>query len=149
MNVLDKLNIKNIFTTSTNIDDISINTLNIKTLFKKSNKYNHHVNTRLYNNFDIDSLIETRKMMRITLLKSYSQILDICIQTINHNNNLGKTDTIVDLPLTILGCINYNVDECREYIINKLNMYKLDTLKINNNKLFISWYYLELNLSKE
>jgi hypothetical protein len=68
-----------------------------------------------------------------------------CLENIETVNSLNRTQLYFDVPLELFDCIEYNPVDCIEYIENKLQEQYVDTLKISNSSLFVSWMYVELN----
>lgn len=95
----------------------------------------------------IDNLIKTRRQKRKKLLIEYNKLFSRCIERIETANGLNQTEILFDIPVHILGCNEYVVSECLRFIENKLRSLDIDTLKITNNSLYITWIYIELNRS--
>lgn len=133
---MDKINIENLFHCKTKLVSNSSNILD--------------VNSIVHNNksFNINDLIETREKKRILLLNNYIKYYDKCLKKIEIANNLDKTDLLYSVDEYILDCPEYKSIDCIKYIKNKLEQDFFDTYIINNNTLFITWLYLEVNREK-
>ena len=97
-------------------------------------------------NFDsgvlLKSIQKKREKIRSKLVSSYN----LCCEKIKEADNIGLTDLIFELPNMISMSNIYckDIDVIR-YISNKLREEKLNTLIINNTKIFITWKFIELN----
>jgi hypothetical protein len=134
---MDKLSINLLTANDTNINNTNTNELSLFSLANNKKDINYIDN--------INNLIKSRKHRRKQLLHEYNKLFDRCIERINIANKMNKTDICFDIPEYILGCNDYIVSECLDFIQNKLRSLYIDTLKITNNSLFISWMYIELN----
>ncbi|ARF09347.1 hypothetical protein Catovirus_2_296 [Catovirus CTV1] len=135
---MDKINVNILFSdnynteTNNNSGVLDVNTLaNIKSNNDTS--------------FNIDSLIKIRKEKREKLLETYIKYYNRCIEKIKVLNNRNITDMFFEVPLTVPDCYGYKPVDCIEFISNKLNVFYMDTYKINNHTLFITWKYIEAN----
>ena len=97
------------------------------------------VNTR------INNMIQTRKEKRKNLLAEYNKLLSRCIDKICVADSLEQTEYCYDIPRYIAGCTDYKPSECLDFIQNKLRELDMDTYKINNTTIIVSWLYIELN----
>lgn len=141
---MDKININNLF--SKNKLANKERPLDIKSLFANNN------NTRIEKkvSFSIEKLLnhkeEKIKRTREQYRKIYNMILNK-IDTVSKIND--TTDIIYDVPECIIGFKDYNSIECLEYLENKLrSVYFMDTLKLSNKSIFISWKHIVRNRDK-
>jgi hypothetical protein len=135
---MDKINInlltsKNNTNINNNIAELSINTMTSK----KKTKENYIT--------QIDHIITERKNRRIRLLTEYDKLFDMCFQRILIADKMNITEICFDIPNHILGCNEYILSECIDFLENKLRSLDFDTLRITKNSLFISWLFIELN----
>lgn len=98
--------------------------------------------------FNVGKLIKIRKQKRKKLLENYVKLYNNCLTNIETVNDVDKTDLYFNVPNKIVGCPEYNSNDCIEYIENKLREQFIDTIKINDNTIFVSWLYLELNMEQ-
>lgn len=137
--------------------------MNIETLMpSKNNNYNHtkklDVNTissgkqinldpsRDFNSNDLlNGIYERRKKMRNWFVDMYN----LCCNRIKDADENGFTDLIFELPELLIDSSIFKEKECLEYISKNLREQNIDTLLLNNNKLFITWKYIELYKEKK
>lgn len=98
--------------------------------------------------FNINKLIKVRKQKRKKLLENYVKLYNDCLINIESVNDINKTDLYFNVPEKLIDCPDYNSNDCIEYIENKLREQFIDTLKINDNTIFVSWLYVELNMEQ-
>jgi hypothetical protein len=136
--------------------------MNIETLMpSKNNNYNHSrkldVNTissgkqinldpsRDFNSNDLlTGIYERRKKIRNWLVDMYN----LCCTRIKDADENGFTDLVFELPELLMDSSLFKEKECIEYISKNLREQNIDTLLLKNNKLFITWKYIELNKEK-
>ena len=137
--------------------------MNIETLMpSKNNNYNHSKKLNVYTissgkQINIDSsrdfnsndlltnIYERRKKIRNWLVDMYN----LCCSRIKDADDNGFTDLVFELPELLIDESIYKEKECIEYISNNLRDQNIDTLILKNNKLFITWKYIELNIEKK
>jgi hypothetical protein len=134
---MDKLNIKNLTQNeSYDFKDFDINSLSNVGL---ANSYDNILK------FNADILIKKRIEKREKLLNIYLKYYKICVEKITQQNNVNKYDLFFNVPNYIVECPEYNGKNCILYIQEKLKNNHFDTFIIENNTIFITWKYLELN----
>lgn len=140
---MDKINI-NILVPNTQMHNSNINgILDVNTLANLKNINDEAIN------FNIDSLIKIRKEKREKLLETYIKYYNRCIDKIKTLNNRNIYDIFYEVPSHVPDCYGYKSIDCIEFISNKLKILYMDTYKINNNTLFITWKYIEANRENE
>ena len=133
---MDKISI-NLLTSKNNDDNCKAGELSINTMTSKKTKESYIV--------QIDNLLTERKNRRKRLLTEYDRLFETCFQRILTADKMGITEICFDVPKHILGCNEYILSECMQFLENKLRSLDIDTLRITNNSLFISWLFIELN----
>lgn len=93
----------------------------------------------------LNSINDRRKKKRNWLVDMYNQ----CCAKIKDADDAGLTDIIFTLPEIIVENSSYKHIEAIEYVSKNLRDQKIDTYIIDNRSLFVTWKYLELNLTKE
>jgi hypothetical protein len=93
----------------------------------------------------LNSINDRRKKKRNWLVEMYNQ----CCAKIKDADDTGLTDIIFTLPEIIVENSSYKHIEAIEYVSKNLRDQKIDTYIIDNRSLFVTWKYLELNLTKE
>ena len=131
---MERINIESLFNCKTHNN--SSKTLDIKSISQPKKS------------FDIENLIETRERKRKRLLNYYLKFHENCLKKIEIANNLAKTDLLYSVTPTIINFPEYNSLECIKYIKNKLDQEYFDTYIVDENTLFITWLYLEVNREK-
>jgi hypothetical protein len=146
---MDNINISNLFPASYNKNTTN-EPLNVRSLYNFNNKCSLKLNedTRKPVNFSIDSLINVRKEKQKKIHDKYKRITDTCLNNIKSANKIYQTDIIFNVPLTVLGCNEYDSLECLDYIEYKLRKLHMDTYIISKTTIFISWLHIEDNMNK-
>jgi len=93
----------------------------------------------------LNSINDRRKKKRNWLVDMYNQ----CCAKIKDADDSGLTDIIFTLPEIIVENSSYKHIEAIEYVSKNLRDQKIDTYIIDNRSLFVTWKYLELNLTNE
>lgn len=140
---MDKINVNILAPDSHNVQENYHGILDVNTLASIKS------NTDINSNFNIDSLIKIRKEKREKLLETYIKFYNRCIEKIKLLNNRNITDIFYEVPTNVPDCYGYKPIDCIEFISNKLKIFYMDTYKINNNTLFITWKYVEANKENE
>ena len=144
---MDKLSINNLFPPSSNKNNnnnhnepLNVNSIYNQNMHKKSNKIQ----------FSIDGLLSRKEERKRKMIESYRKIYGILLNKISNVNKINDTTEIIyDVPEAIFGCKDYTSTECLRYVENKLrNVYHMDTLKLSDKSIFISWKYIEENRKK-
>ena len=137
---MDKINI-NILVPNDHVRDESYSngTIDVNTLANMKNSNDNAIH------FNIDSLIKIRKEKREKLLVTYIKYYNRCVDKIKMLNNRNITDIFFEVPTNVPDCYGYKSIDCVEFISNKLKIFFMDTYKINNYTLFITWKYIEAN----
>jgi len=141
---MDKININILVPNAQTIEETHSNgTLDVNTLanMKKNNDSTTH--------FNIESLIKIRKEKREKLLETYIKYYNRCVDKIKMLNNRNITDLFFEVPMNIPDCYGYKPIDCIEFISNKLKTFYMDTCKVNNHTLFVTWKYIEANKESE
>lgn len=102
-----------------------------------------HCNFNSNNEINFKTIAMLREMKLANTLRIYTKYYNACVATINNAINRGKTDILFKIPIN---CIdkNYNVNDCIEFICNKLNQYDICTTKLNNQTIFITWINIQV-----
>lgn len=131
---MNKINIENIYRCKT-LSSNSNNPIDVRTIAKQTAS----------KSFQINHLIEKCENKRKTILKHYIDMYEKCIKKIDIANNLNKTDLLYTVKQYIPECPGYRSIDCVEYIRNKLHDNFLDTCRIDDCTIFITWLYIEVN----
>lgn len=129
---MDKISVSNLFPTSTDYKPIDVYSL--------FNTNEQKVQNEL--NFNIDRLVKLREDRKNKIFIQYDKIFGTCLNKITHANNLNKTEVVFDAPEAIYGHRDYNTMACLQYIENKLKDMYLDTIILENKRIYISWLNL-------
>ncbi len=127
----------NLLTSKNNDDSSKAGELSINTMTFKKTKESYVA--------QIDNLVQERKNRRKRLLAEYNKLFERCFERILTADKMKKNNICFDIPEHILGCNEYVVCECMDFLENKLRSLYMDTLRITPNSFFISWLYIELN----
>jgi hypothetical protein len=120
-------------TSSTNSSTFSVSSLSTTT-----------VNTEL----DLSAIIARKQRDRTQLLDVYNAQYKRCIEQIKQNDARHLIDLIFTVPGYLPDCPLYTPADCIEFIETKLQAQYLDTTRICDSTLFITWKYTELHLSE-
>ena len=134
---MDKISIKTLVP-DTRIGNLKSNILDIDSMRTINNSYEDSIK-----NFNADYLIKTNKEKRENLLKIYNKYYANCIEKIKLFHNSGKFDLIYDIPDIVPNIINYIPKYCMDFIEFKLKENYIDTYRIDNKTIFITWKYIE------
>lgn len=93
----------------------------------------------------INELIRRKNSIHFKIIHKYSELLNQCLNRIRYASGSGKTDLFYVIPKFIFGFNEYNYKECCSYIIKRLRNLYMDVTTIDDNTIFISWYYIEIN----
>jgi hypothetical protein len=90
---------------------------------------------------NIDELYESKKKNNLTRLDIYNKLLIKVHNRIKTASRLKTNDNFCTyvMPEVLIGCPNYNVEECLLFIIDKLQTDGFLTRYIHPNLLMISW----------
>ena len=99
--------------------------------------------------FSVDKLIKSKEIRKNKILSYYVNTYNICLGKITQADSIGHTDIVYDVPSVVFGYYDYNPFECRDYVENKLRSIGIDTYKLSQCSLFISWHSLAYMTSKE
>ncbi len=135
--IMDKININLLTSKNNSNNECKVGELSINTMTSKKTKESYII--------QIDNLLTERKNRRKRLLTEYDKLFETCFQRILTADKMNITEICFDIPTHILGCNEYIVSECMQFLENKLRSLDIDTLRITNNSLFISWLFIELN----
>lgn len=89
--------------------------------------------------FNTSILVQKKEHRRMKIKNCYKGVLNNCYRNIREANNIGKTDIIFSIPRVMVQNIHYNQSHCQIYIEKKLKELKIDTLRLNDYQLFITW----------
>jgi hypothetical protein len=134
---MDKLSIKNLVP-EVKVGDSKSSILDIKSMVTINSSFEDSIN-----NFNADYLIKTSKEKREKLLKIYNKYYANCIEKIKLFHNAGKVDLIYEVPHSIPESIDYIPKYCMDYIEKKITDNYMDTFRIDNRTIFITWKYIE------
>ncbi len=127
------------------INNFNTNSLNIESL-KSIVSSNNSIYDYSIKTFNKNTLLNEKFEKRNRLLKIYYKYYGICIEKIKYNNKLGKTDLIFTVPDRIIDCNDYISKYCLEFISQKLENNKLNTVILDNTIIFITWKFIESNI---
>lgn len=100
---------------------------------------------------DIDKIKKIAKERKELKKQTFKFIIDMCYNKITTLANKGYQWCFFEIPFSVFGYPKYSLDECSDYLINKLTDigYKVELYKNNNNVnnkiitnyiLLISWF---------
>lgn len=112
--------------------------LDIETLFKKKDAPKFVFNSQL--------LLRTIYNKRKVLDKCYGDIYEKCCESIVSANNAGLTDIVYEVTEFVPECPEYSSEDCLLLIQEKMKEEMIPTLVMLPNKIFISWFNLEVDL---
>ena len=134
---MDKISIKTLVP-DTKVGNSKSNILDINSLMTINNSYEDSIK-----NFNAEYLIKTNKEKREKLLALYNKYYAHCIEKIKLFHNSGKLDLIFDVPDKIPDNADYIPKYCMDFIETKLRQNYMDTYRIDNKTIFITWKYIE------
>ncbi len=134
------------------MDKISLKNLvpEVKIAYSKLSQFNIDslisINSNLEDSikdFNADYLIKSNKEKREKLLKIYHKYYANCIEKIKLFHNAGKMDLIYEVPEKVTDNTDYIAKYCLDFIEFKLKQNYIDTFRMNNKMIFITWKYIE------
>ena len=134
---MNNLSIKNLVP-DVKIGDSKSSILDINSLISINNSVEDSIRT-----FNADYLIKINKEKREKLLLIYHRLYSNCIEKIKLFNNAGRFDLIYDVPDKIADNLDYISKYCMDFIEIKLKENYIDTFRIDNKTIFITWKYIE------
>ena len=142
---MDQININNLFPKNKHAD--KNNPLDVKTLFAS----NPPLGEKKKVEFSVDGLLSHKEERKRKIRDQYRKIYYMVLNKIKMVNKINDTtDIIYDVPEAIFGMKHYSSIECLDYIESKLrSLYYMDTLKLSNKSIFISWKHIEDNRKKQ
>jgi len=135
---MDNINVKNIFNAK-HVGDKN-RPLDIHTLI---NPDETHRKNRI--KFSVDELIQIRENKRKEIISKYKKYLHICLEKIRRANKHNKIDIIYNVPHILIRFPNYNSIECLDYIEKRLRYLHMDTTRLSNTHIFVTWFNIEEN----
>lgn len=131
---MDKLNINNLFNQNSPNLSNSSNNFDIYSLFNNSHDSD---------SFTIDSLIQKKKNLSLSLKSEYKKYLKLALTHIQHANNSNLFSITFNVPFFSFHCPNYNYIDCIHFIIRRLNKINIDASFSPPNSIYISWFNID------
>ena len=142
--VFSQMNIENLMPSNNHVYNRNKGVLTVDMISRGAK-----INVEPDRDFDSSKLLnninDRRRKKRNWLVNMYNQ----CCAKIKDADDSGLTDIIFTLPEIIIENSSYKHKEAIEYISKNLREQKLDTYIIDKRNLFVTWKYLELNLTNE
>ena len=86
-----------------------------------------------------EELINEQKMRENKRKKYFKKVYKLVERRIIDSSKMNLYQCIYDIPNFILNGPIYSIDDCREYILNKLKENGFKTQILNENRLLIYW----------
>jgi len=134
---MEKLSIKTICPNA-RIGNSKSSVIDIDSMMSINNSYEESIK-----NFSAEYLIKSNREKREKLLIIYNKYYANCIEKIKLFHNAGKLDLIYEIPDKIINNLDYISKYCMDFIETKLKNNKIDTFRIDNKTIFITWKYIE------
>lgn len=87
-----------------------------------------------------DELIKQQKERKKLKKKTFSKILNLVEKRIQMSSNSNNYYTWYEIPELILGLPIYNLNECKKYLIKKLEKNGFKTESYEPNLILITWF---------
>ncbi len=135
---MDKISIDNLFPSSNKDNNKPLDVTSL---------YNNHNRRKNEDTFSVDSLINDWEKKKRKVTENYKKRYYMVLRKIKEINKINNTTEIIyDVPEVVYGCREYDPYKCLEYIETRLrNLHYMDTLKLSNKSIFISWKNIEEN----
>ena len=88
---------------------------------------------------NINDLKKNNQKKKNNMIKCYNKIKIMCLTKIKIVSKTDKTNIWFSVPNFLLGHTSYNLDDCINFIINKLKKRGFKTLLLKPNILYIYW----------
>ncbi len=134
---MDNLSIKNLVP-DLKVSNSKSSVLDINSIMTINNSVEDSIK-----NFNAEYLLKSNKEKREKLLKIYNKYYANCIEKIKLFHNAGRLDLIYEVPDKILENLDYIAKYCMDFIEIKLKQNFMDTYRIDNKTIFITWKYIE------
>lgn len=107
------------------------------------------LNNLFSDNEFVNELIKKKNMKRYKIMSKYLEQSERCLERVKLVNIAGRTDCTFTIPKFIFGFPEYDCIHCCNFIIDRLRKLYMDVTKVEDNVIFISWYYIEVNRDKQ
>jgi len=99
------------------------------------------------NTFNVQKILKNREKRREKLSDIYIKMYNRCLRKIEIASSQNRTDLIFNVDPSIKDLPEYTPLDCILYIDNELKHLNMNTHIINNNTIFITWYFIEANIA--
>lgn len=96
----------------------------------------------------LDDLIDPDREERSQLQGIYKEILKSSLEDIKIAVDKRKKDAFIVIPDTSLKSFLYDQKDCMDYVEKNLKNLHMDTVKVKNDLLFVTWFNIKDNLTK-
>lgn len=86
-----------------------------------------------------DELVQEQSERNLKRRKYFKKIYKLVERRIVDSSKINLYQCYYDIPHFILNVPLYSIDECREYIIDKLKKNGFKVSIVSNNRIIISW----------
>ena len=86
-----------------------------------------------------DQLVKEQKDRENKKKKNFKKVYKLVERRIIDSSKINLYQCIYDIPNFLLNGPLYSLDECREYILNKLKSNGFQTMVITENRILIRW----------
>ena len=93
---------------------------------------------------DHNEIIKKINMKRKNKLYHYLLIFNKCCRKINEASDKDLYDIVFSVPYFVSQCPLYCVQECVDFVNQRLKKELFDTYVLNDTSLFITWRFIEL-----
>lgn len=122
--------------------------ITINSLLQIDEEENITVDNIQKNNFDVDRIINRRKEKEKKLKQEYENLYQRCLNNIEKYDRMNKNFMLYKLPEKSLKNNNYSINDCYNYIKERIEKHYMDVYKYSKNVMYISWENIEENRSK-
>lgn len=135
------------------------NTLDINNLFPSGKKCTGKLNVNnLFDEYikhddkpkllDVKDVVEKEKLKKKEIFKTYRLMLKECLELFTYYNKYGHKDFIYEIRPIYGSVLIEDMEECKNYLIKKLEKNYLDTYPLKDRFIFITWINIDNNIKK-
>ncbi len=137
---MDKINIGNLFGSKHVPETSEYKPLDVYSLYNhKENKEQRRIE------FSVDKLLDEQEDRKRKLVAQYKKIFNLCLNKIMSANKVNQLEIIYDVPKNVYMYPEYSIDECTNFLIERLRKMHMDAFKLADKFVFISWKSVKEN----
>jgi hypothetical protein len=143
---MDRINIANLFPSAANNNSINNTPLDVRSLYKLNSKKNYANKTEIKEpDFNLNKLINKKHDRQKRTYIEYKKIFNMILNKITMADKLNNTSVIYEVTMSVFSCPEYSSIDCLRYAEDRLRKMHMDTYKLSDKSIFVSWKNIEEN----